>query len=125
MAFHAQLGSDNTDPITVMAELLDFLTPDAVTLIWDGLPDHRSKAMTDFLARHADRLTVVRLPGYAPDLNPVEALWSGINGVELANRYLNTAEETADAAQRGSDRLRTSRRLPGSFFEHTEVISAT
>jgi transposase len=42
--------------------------------------------MSAYLARQRHRLTVERLPGYAPDLNPVEVLWGNIKGQELANR---------------------------------------
>src|SRR5215207_3621331 len=44
-----------------------------VTLLWDGLPAHRSKAMAAWLRRQRSWLVVEPLPGYAPDLNPVEA----------------------------------------------------
>ena len=54
-------------------------------LIWDGLPAHKSRAMSAYLVRHRRWLTVERLPGYAPDLNPVEVLWGNIKGQELAN----------------------------------------
>jgi transposase len=30
-------------------------------------------------------LVVERLPAYAPELNPVEGLWSSLKAVELAN----------------------------------------
>ena len=46
-----------------------------LTVIWDGLPAHRSRLVKDFLAAGAaQRLRLVQLPGYAPDLNPVEWL---------------------------------------------------
>jgi len=46
-------------------------------VIWDGAPIHRSTAITAFLAAGAaHRLHLERLPGYAPDLNPDEGVWS-------------------------------------------------
>ena len=44
-------------------------------LIPDGARYHTSQATTQFLAQHADRLTVCPLPSYAPDDNPIEYLW--------------------------------------------------
>src|SRR5262249_51788011 len=41
---------------------------------WDGLPAHKSKVMQEYLLQQRSWLTVERLPGYAPDLNPVERL---------------------------------------------------
>jgi DDE superfamily endonuclease len=45
-------------------------------LVWDNLNTHRSAAMRALLRPHQDWLTVVQLPAYAPDLNPVEGAWS-------------------------------------------------
>src|SRR4051812_29218937 len=81
LAFHVQPAAYNTETlINVLTELRTFLAPDQVTLIWDGLPAHRSKAMNTFLATQKDWLTVERLPAYAPELNPVETLWSNLKG---------------------------------------------
>ena len=49
-----------------------------VVLIWDNLNTHRSKVMREFTGRHPDWLTVIQLPAYAPDLNPVEGAWSSM-----------------------------------------------
>ena len=45
-------------------------------LIWDNVNTHRSAVMRQFLDAHPDWLTVVRLPAYAPDLNPTEGVWA-------------------------------------------------
>jgi transposase len=50
-------------------------------------------------------LVVEPLPGYAPDLNPVEALWSNLKGVELANLAGDTLAEVIAAAERGIQRI--------------------
>lgn len=50
-----------------------------VLIIWDGAPIHRDKAVKLFLAQAgggAGRLYLEELPGYAPDLNPVEGVWN-------------------------------------------------
>jgi hypothetical protein len=51
-----------------------------VVLVWDNLRVHL-RAFTGAQAR----LRVFRLPAYAPDLNPVEGLWSVLKGGVLAN----------------------------------------
>ena len=43
-----------------------------VVLVWDNLTPHRSQKMRQFTEANSDWLTVVHLPGYAPDLNAVE-----------------------------------------------------
>ena len=53
-----------------------------VILIWDNLNTHISAAMRAFTGAHPDWLTEVRLPAYAPELNPVEGAWSNMkNGL--------------------------------------------
>jgi hypothetical protein len=42
----------------------------AVILVWDYLNTHVSAVMRAFTDARRDWLTVVRLPAYAPDLNP-------------------------------------------------------
>ncbi len=38
--------------------------------------------MREFIAAHPDWLTVVRLPAYAPELNPAEGVWANVkNGL--------------------------------------------
>jgi hypothetical protein len=62
-----------------------FLGGEKATLLWDGLPAHRSTAMRRWLNSQRHWLVIERLPAYAPELNPVEGLWSCLKAVELAN----------------------------------------
>jgi DDE superfamily endonuclease len=79
LAFHVQAGSyDTASLIGVLKQLRRVLGGQKATLVWDGLGAHRSRAMRAFLAIQRDWLVVERLPAYAPDLNPVEALWSNL-----------------------------------------------
>jgi hypothetical protein len=45
-----------------------------IYLIVDGHPVHRSVAVKQFVAENAERLRLIRLPGYCPELNPDELL---------------------------------------------------
>jgi transposase len=47
----------------------------SIVLVWDNLNTHISAAMRAMIDAR-DWLHVIRLPAYAPDLNPVEAVWS-------------------------------------------------
>jgi transposase len=44
-----------------------------VIVLWDGAPYHRAKTVRE--AARALNITLMPLPGYSPDLMPVEALW--------------------------------------------------
>jgi hypothetical protein len=46
-----------------------------IVLIWDNLNRHTDTQIQPYLQRR-DWLTVIRLPPYTPDLNPVEGVWS-------------------------------------------------
>lgn len=54
-----------------------------LVLIWDNLNTHVSSAMTALITAR-DWLTVVQLPPYAHELNPVEPVWSHLKR-SLAN----------------------------------------
>jgi hypothetical protein len=90
-----------------------------VILIWDGLPAHKSAEMTAFLESQSDWLHAERLPGYAPDLNPVEGLWGNIKGQELANQSHDNLGDVADAVKGGFNRVQTYRQLTFGFLEET------
>jgi transposase len=47
--------------------------PGRLVLIWDNAPCHVAKVVTAEAARLG--IAVVNLPGYSPDLNPIERLW--------------------------------------------------
>jgi transposase len=114
---HHQVGAyDTTTLIGALEGLRRFLGGQKATLVWDGLPAHRSQAMAAWLGRQRSWLVVEPLPAYAPDLNPVEALWSSLKGTELANLAGDTLEEVITAAERGVQRIRHTHRLALSFL---------
>jgi transposase len=122
VGFHHQLDTYNTDTlIQALGGLRRFLGGQKATLLWDGLPAHRSKAMRHWLGRQRSWLVAEPLPGYAPDLNPVEALWSNLKGVELANLAADTLAEVTAAAERGIQRIRATHWLAYSFLHHCRL----
>jgi transposase len=117
LAFHHQVGAYNTQTlIGALDQLRRFLGGQKATLLWDGLPAHRSLAMAAWLRRQRSWLVVERLPAYAPELNPVEALWSSLKGVELANLAGDTLQDVIAAAERGIHRIRGTHHLAFSFL---------
>jgi transposase len=119
LAFHRQVDAYDTDSlIGALGELRRVLGGQKATLLWDGLPAHRSKAMGARLRRQRRWLVVEPLPAYAPELNPVEALWSNLKGVELANLAGDTLEEVTAAAERGVQRIRGTHHLAYAFLRH-------
>ena len=72
-------------------EVIDFLghllrhLPGKLLVVWDGLPQHRARLVTEFIRAQRSRLAIERLPAYAPELNPVEYVWGYWKHHELPN----------------------------------------
>jgi hypothetical protein len=119
LAFHHQPGAYDTDTlIGALGQLRRFLGGQKATLLWDGLPAHRSKLMRAWLRRQRSWLLVEPLPAYAPELNPVETLWANLKGVELANLAGEGLGGVIAAAWKGIERTRAARQLPYAFLRH-------
>lgn len=117
--FHTQPGSyrDHT-LIGFLRDLKRHFGGRAVILVWDGLAAHHSRAMRAYLARQRGWLTVERLPGYAPELNPVELVWGNLKRRELANVCAEHIDALRPPLRRGCARLRHTPRLAFSFLRH-------
>jgi transposase len=122
LVFGMKAGSYNEDSLMeFLTELHRHLDGDKVTLIWDGLPSHRSRAMQRFIKEQRQWLVVERLPGYAPDLNPVEQVWGNLKGGELANLCLDTLDtldEAEEIVDQGLCRIGNETRLAFGFLRH-------
>jgi transposase len=122
VVFHHQVGAYNTQTlIGALDQLRRALGGQKATLLWDGPPAHRSNAMAAWLRGQRSWLVVQRLPGYAPELNPVEALWANLKEVELANLAADTLAEVTAAAERGIQRIRHRHWLVYSFLRHCSL----
>jgi hypothetical protein len=74
LPFQVRAGNYDTDSlIEVLGALRRFLGGEKATLLWDGLPAHRSAAMRAWLTTQRSWLVVERLPANAPELNRVGA----------------------------------------------------
>ena len=59
--------------IEVLRRLRAAFPDEALIVLWDGAPYHRAQAVRE--AATTLGITLMPLPGYSPDLMPVEALW--------------------------------------------------
>ncbi|GLZ14102.1 hypothetical protein Acsp04_43370 [Actinomadura sp. NBRC 104425] len=85
----------------MLTQLKAFYQGERVVLIWDGPAAHWSRRMRGWAAGQ-DRLTLERLPAHAPELNPVEMLWSSIKTCELANLAATTLPTSPTPLRRAS-----------------------
>lgn len=63
-----------------------------VVVVWDRWSGHRGPDVRAVVAANP-RLEVAKLPAYAPELNPVEYLWSQLKWGRLANYAPDDADE--------------------------------
>jgi transposase len=61
-------------------------------LVLDGAGWHRSQQLAV-----PDNLTLIPLPPYSPELNPVENIWEYLRKNKLANRLYETYEDIVSA----------------------------
>jgi transposase len=73
--YKAQAGRFNGESYAAFLSEVLAQTKQQLLLIQDGAKYHTSRAMQEFFAAHADRLTKCQLPSYSPDFNPIEFLW--------------------------------------------------
>jgi transposase len=64
-----------------------------VHLIVDGHPVHRAKAVSAWVGRHGERIQLHFLPGYSPELNPVELLNHDVKANAAGRRRPRSAAE--------------------------------
>jgi len=89
-----------------------------VILIWDNLNTHISAAMRAFIQAHPDWLTEVRLPAYAPDLNPAEGVWANMkNG--LGNLAARNVDQLAAIMKNRLKRIQYRPALIDGFLVQT------
>ena len=104
----------------LLTDLHDKLGGRKVILVCDRLSAHvTSRKTRAFLAANAAWLAVEPLPGYAPELNPVEQCWAWIKNGPPANYCAPTLADLTDAAGRALEKLRKQPELLTPFLRHS------
>ena len=96
-----------------------------VHLVVDGLPAHKTKRVKDDVASSKGRLTLHLLPGYAPDLNPDELVWSHIKRTGVARTPLRKGEKLKDKVEEQLAAIKNMPKLLRSFFRTPNVAYIT
>jgi transposase len=87
-------------------------------LVWDRLATHRGHVMQAYLAR-CPQVRAVLLPPYAPELNPVEYVWSHLKRNPLANWAPTDALDLTRTALRHVRVIAEDQRLLRGFVHAT------
>ena len=92
-----------------------------VHLVLDSLPAHKRTIVSDYVTSIEGRLTLHFLPGYAPDLNPDELVWSHVKRTGSARRPLHKGEKLREKIEEQLANLQKLPNLIRSFFNAPSV----
>ncbi len=67
-------------------------------IVVDGAAWHQAHLTEKF-----DNLSIIKLPPYSPELNPIEQVWQWMRQNELANRYFSGYEDIVNEGSRASN----------------------
>ncbi len=95
-----------------------------IMVFWDNGPHHRSVVVREFLEAHP-RLEVHRFPGYSPELNPDEWVWSHLKNHELASYAPHDVRELRRGVRLGVMRMRDRPALIRSFVDATHLYEVS
>lgn len=87
-------------------------------MVWDNASTHYAKPLRKFCDRNSDWLTIVKLPPYAPDLNPVEGVWAHVKK-SLANLAPLTIEDLTPLVKNRLRSIQCRPEVPGGFIAET------
>jgi transposase len=96
-----------------------------VHLVVDGLPAHKTAGVESYAASTSGRLSLHVRPGYAPDLNPDEPVWSYMKQTEVARKSLRRAEKLAEKIEAQFAAIKRLPHLARSFFKAPDVAYIT
>jgi transposase len=91
-----------------------------VIVVWDRWSGHGGPYVRAVLARNP-RLELIKLPTYAPELNPVEYLWSHLRWSALCNFAPETAAELDAAIGPQLRKAARDQNLLRSFWEGAKL----
>jgi transposase len=86
-------------------------------IVLDNWPVHHSKLLGSYFKKHAQHIQVEWLPGYAPQLNPTEQLWSYSKYAAMHNLAPHTVEELNTLVQQRLESAGNNQKLLRSFFK--------
>jgi transposase len=119
LRFRLFVGSFN-GPVFIefLGRLLRDCRGQKVHLIEDGHPVHHAKLISAWVGRHADQIELHFLPGYSPELNPVELLNHDVKANAAGRRRPRSASELRDELHGYLRRRQRQPQVLVRFFNH-------
>ena len=113
-------------PASTAAEFATFLEQvatrwpeDHLVLVLDNATYHKTAALRAWFAAHRERISVLWLPTYSPQLNLIERVWRFIKQKLACHHYWNDPDGLATVAQTLCHRIRATFAAP--TFPHITI----
>ena len=103
--------------VQYLTQLKRHLAGRKLLLIWDGLPAHRAGVVAEYIRTQHQWIRTARLPGYAPELNPIEYLWSAMKTKDLSGLPIQGLHKLTDAIRRSKRRMNQNQELLKGFLK--------
>lgn len=92
-----------------------------IHLVVDGLPAHKRLIVKEYVQSTQGKLAMHFLPGYAPDLNPDELVWSHAKRSASKRGPLKTGQKMQVRVDEELTRIKENPALVRQFFKHPTV----
>ena len=110
--------------VTLLKQMMRHRTK-PVHLVVDGLPAHKTKLVKEYVASTEGRLTLHFLPGYAPELNPGELVWSHVKRTGVSRTPLRKGEKLREKIESQLAAIKKMQSLIRAFFKTPSVAYIT
>lgn len=92
-----------------------------IMLILDNAPYHKSALVKDFAAKHADKIELIFLPPYAPEINPDEYLNNALKQKLNHRPKAKSQKELGKTVTRIMKTMQSQRTTIQNLFQHDSV----
>lgn len=110
--------------VTLLKQMMRHRTK-PVHLVVDGLPAHKTKLVREYVDSTDGRLTLHFLPGYAPELNPDELVWSHVKRTGVSRTPLRKDEKLSEKIEIQLAAIKKMPSLVRAFFKTPSVAYIT
>jgi len=110
----------DTDCMNVfLKELSERHSNEHIGLVWDGASGHRGKELA-----LPDNITLIPLPPYSPELNPVENFWKELKKQGFYNRVFQDMKEVEDLLEKRLKHFEDNPQKVQSIVGYSWILSA-
>lgn len=122
--FRLQPGSMGKDDfLKFLKEVKTEMKSKKLLLIWDRLPAHRSGIVSEYIKSQKAWLRVEHYPAYAPELSPVEFMWSSMKGKDLAQIPPQGLKHLKGMVRKSVRRIKKDKQLLKNFLKKAYVLT--